>query len=574
MQNATTKIEKPQRWDAPFGPSMTTAMVEQLMQISPFREMDESAFSSEVPLRGILQMDCRINQYRRGEIVLREGDYGHSAFLILAGELLVSLQSLPAHLLGRPQSEKKSFFESLSQLWSNSRHPEVRRQARHQDDSQIRTDGNHDRTRVFLQDVPRTLELSKTEILQPGEIFGELAALTRSQRSATVVSKDDSVVVEIRWQGLRELMKRDPALRQYIDKEYREHGLRAHLRETEMLRNLPTETIEQLADQVQFESYGNFAWSQQFESARKQDVAEQIRSEPVIAEQGEYPNGFILVRNGFARLSRRFGTGHQTIAYLGKGDSFGIRELAHNWRSDEQQAWTLSLRAVGYVDVLRIPTDAMEKLVFPNLKESEMPAPLSKRDSKPAQSDRRQQKRDASVAPDLLEFLMDHRFVNGTQAMMIDMNRCTRCDDCVRACASTHDNNPRFVRTGPIHNGLMVANACMHCADPVCMIGCPTGAIGRDEITGSVMINDLTCIGCSTCANSCPYDNIKMVNIRDAQGQPFVDQQSGMPIEKATKCDLCSEQMGGPACQRACPHDALVRLDLSNPEALAQWINS
>ena len=49
----------------------------------------------------------------------------------------------------------------------------------------------------------------------------------------------------------------------------------------------------------------------------------------------------------------------------------------------------------------------------------------------------------------LLEFLVEHRFVNGTQAMMIDLNRCTRCDDCIRACASTHDNNPRFVRNGP-----------------------------------------------------------------------------------------------------------------------------
>ena len=43
-------------------------------------------------------------------------------------------------------------------------------------------------------------------------------------------------------------------------------------------------------------------------------------------------------------------------------------------------------------------------------------------------------------------FLVEHRFVNGTASMLIDLDRCTRCDDCVRACAVAHDNNPRFVR--------------------------------------------------------------------------------------------------------------------------------
>jgi Fe-S-cluster-containing dehydrogenase component len=173
----------------------------------------------------------------------------------------------------------------------------------------------------------------------------------------------------------------------------------------------------------------------------------------------------------------------------------------------------------------------------------------------------------------LLEFLVDRRLMNGHQAMVIDLDRCTRCDDCVRACAATHDNNPRFTRQGPRHGPLMVAQACMHCVDPVCMIGCPTGAIGRDEATGVVRINDRTCIGCSTCAQGCPYDNIKMVEIRDRRGALLVDATTQQPLAKATKCDLCIDLPGGPACQRACPHDALVRLDLGNLGGLAQWVS-
>ena len=103
------------------------------------------------------------------------------------------------------------------------------------------------------------------------------------------------------------------------------------------------------------------------------------------------------------------------------------------------------------------------------------------------------------------------------------------------------------------------------------MIGCPTGAISRDSAGGQVVINDITCIGCSTCANSCPYNNIQMVEIRDARGEPLLDQEK-KPVTKAAKCDLCLEQPAGPACVRACPHDALTRLNIRDTDTLAAWL--
>ena len=175
------------------------------------------------------------------------------------------------------------------------------------------------------------------------------------------------------------------------------------------------------------------------------------------------------------------------------------------------------------------------------------------------------------IPSDLLEFFAELRFLNGTKTMIINLDHCTRCDDCVRACAATHGNNLRFVRHGPTHDRFMVANACMHCHDPVCMLGCPTGAIHRHEQSGKVVINDLTCIGCASCANNCPYDSIRMVEIRDRKGVA-VRAPDGQPINKATKCDLCIEQHGGPSCQRACPHDALRRVDMSDLEQISDWL--
>ena len=88
-----------------------------------------------------------------------------------------------------------------------------------------------------------------------------------------------------------------------------------------------------------------------------------------------------------------------------------------------------------------------------------------------------------------------------------------------------------------------------------------------------MVINDDTCIGCATCANSCPYDNIRMVDVRDQAGSFIVDATMNVPIAKATKCDLCVDQLGGPACQRACPHDALKRTDMEDLRSLADWLD-
>ena len=64
-----------------------------------------------------------------------------------------------------------------------------------------------------------------------------------------------------------------------------------------------------------------------------------------------------------------------------------------------------------------------------------------------------------------------------------------------------------------------------------------------------------------------------MVEVRDKHGDFIRDTTTKEPIVKATKCDLCLDQLGGPACQRACPHDALKRIDMGNLSELGGWVN-
>jgi Fe-S-cluster-containing hydrogenase component 2 len=153
-----------------------------------------------------------------------------------------------------------------------------------------------------------------------------------------------------------------------------------------------------------------------------------------------------------------------------------------------------------------------------------------------------------------LQYAMDSGLVHGESVLLIDLEKCTRCDDCVRACADVHDGVPRFIREGSRFRNFSVPTACYHCTDPVCMIGCPTGAITRPLGTLEVAIDAATCIGCENCVRRCPWDNIQTIPFANAKGK------------LATKCDLCIGRDAGPACVQMCPHGAAVRVNFKEQD--------
>jgi Fe-S-cluster-containing dehydrogenase component/CRP-like cAMP-binding protein len=553
-------MSRPKRWDQPFGDDMTEPEVNRLLLFPAIKAIKKEKFSRSIPLEGILRNDARIMRYKADDIVLREGDYGNSAFLVLSGEVCVVLGAVPPEILGRRTPQKKNFWQALSQLWGNPKIPEKRDISRYGSEALGLKQESPAVKPIFLQDVSAVLDANKTATLGKGRYFGELAALGRTPRTSTIFAKSDTVLLEIRWQGLRELIKRDEGWRREIDQTYRQNALKTHLHATPIFSHLNDEDLQAVAEQTQFEPYGEFDWNTSYKKIKDRDSKEALQGEPTIAREGDFPDGVLMVRAGFARVSFRRGNGSKTLTYLGAGDYYGADETYRSLSGEKDVRLKVSIAGLGYVEILRVPAETIEKHVLSQwtAKNWQM-----RRESKgPSRYRRMSDFFDRSLADSaLLEWAVQERFINGTQTMLINMDRCVRCDDCVRACAETHDGNPRFIRHGKTFQHWMVANSCMHCADPVCMIGCPTGAIHRSMAGGSVVINDDTCIGCQTCANACPYSNIRMASIRGDDGQTIVDPVNHNPILKATKCDLCSDQITGPACAYACPHDALKRVD-------------
>ncbi|MBK5263933.1 MAG: 4Fe-4S dicluster domain-containing protein, partial [Alphaproteobacteria bacterium] len=111
------------------------------------------------------------------------------------------------------------------------------------------------------------------------------------------------------------------------------------------------------------------------------------------------------------------------------------------------------------------------------------------------------------------------------------------------------------------------------------MADCPPDAIHRGP-DGEVFIDE-TCIGCGNCQRNCPYGVIRMDSVPPEKpnllswlffgsgpgpGEPskkwrYANKEPGVELpKKAIKCDMCSGIAGGPACVRACPTGAAIRV--------------
>ena len=177
---------------------------------------------------------------------------------------------------------------------------------------------------------------------------------------------------------------------------------------------------------------------------------------------------------------------------------------------------------------------------------------------------------------------MDNGLGEATDTLIINESLCVGCDNCESACAQTHAGVSRLDReAGPSFAGIHVPIACRHCEQPHCMKDCPTNSILRTEL-GEVFIDHNTCIGCGNCYNNCPYGVIRMASLAKPSGKGFLgrlfgsgsgagsDTGAGGDGKKAVKCDLCKGLDGGPACVRACPTGAALRI---KPEAFSKVAN-
>ncbi len=153
-----------------------------------------------------------------------------------------------------------------------------------------------------------------------------------------------------------------------------------------------------------------------------------------------------------------------------------------------------------------------------------------------------------------LDEFLQQGLMEATNLLVLDLEKCTRCDECAKACADIHDDPvpgnhvTRLIRDGLRFDKYLVASSCRSCLDPYCMVGCPVGSIQRN-VNGTILIKDW-CIGCGLCERNCPYGNITM---HETTGRATAERV-------AVTCDFCASTGGVARCVYACPHDAAQRM--------------
>ena len=471
-----------------------------------------------------ISLDVSVALWREGAVLFEEGSYVDVAFFLVKGAAAAYLSK---HVdVPPPAGDPDPVSSASGEMMLPSALPG---ETVYFQQSQRGGDAGG---ATFLSAMDFDLDgAGEVVTLGPGEFFGEIGALNGWPQSVTVKTLTPCVVVQIRVPALRLLKRQSSSFRKKIDAAYRERALLPQLRACPVFRACPDALLARLAERVDLVSY---------------------KPGEVVIEEGATVEALHIVRSGFMRLSRRMGSGEATVTYLSKSTSVGEIELL----VDGFDSARFTVSSVGYGELVRIArSDLFEVLRAAPASEQELwrQAVARIKETGSRMGDPR--------SSEFIEFALDKGLVEGNSILVMNLDVCTRCDDCVRACADTHGGRPRFVREGDRYENLLIAKSCYHCQDPVCLVGCPTGAIRRANVGEVVEIKEQICIGCATCHDNCPYDAIVMHDTGTAWADDALPKAlRGTPRAVASKCDLCYTSSAGPACVRNCPQHCAFRV--------------
>ncbi len=388
-------------------------------------------------------------------------------------------------------------------------------------------------------DVPADGGKLKHVSLRKGQFFGELGLLSGRRRSGTVRAGANCVLIETPRRSMLKLIASIESVRRQIDETSLRRAVRSQI--------APFVSENDLDEMITGATIKSFPAGQ------------------TIFKEGDAADGLHLIRRGSVTISRIIGGKEVVLSYVAAGNYVGEMALLS---SDAKRSATV--RAAVNCETILLSAQMFSEVLSRNATlRGGIEARVLERLAKNVQ-------RETEPDPgNLISFLIGQGLGEGTDVLLIDESLCVRCDNCEKACADVHDGTSRLDReAGPTFANIHVPTSCRHCENPHCMKDCPPDAIHRNP-NGEVFI-DSTCIGCGNCERNCPYGVIQLSQV-DPKRQPpslWAWLLTGLTTEpgreahyhndelgkKAVKCDMCKDLSGGPACVRACPTGAAIRV--------------
>ena len=387
--------------------------------------------------------------------------------------------------------------------------------------------------------------------INTGSIFGEVGLISGRRRGATIRAGKDSICVEISRTAALKLQSSVPAAKRAIERIATERQLLQLFGS-----GLVSSDLNEVLDNSEIQTV----------SAGK----------PVITE-GDEGDDIFIIRQGSMIVEKKVAGKQVFLSYLPAGSYVGEMALIGNTRR------TATVKAAVKSEVIKLDGAAFKALL--EMKPQLLARIKSDMASRQDLNAFIEAKKDSfssvvDMYSNVANFLVENGMGEATDVLLIDETLCVGCDNCEKACADSHEGLSRLDReAGRTYAHLHVPTSCRHCEHPHCMADCPPNAIHRGP-DGEVFIDD-TCIGCGNCQRNCPYGVIRMeaeppkkpgllswmmLGMGPGPGEPSkkwsyknADPNVAKP-KKAIKCDMCSGIDGGPACVRACPTGAAIRV--------------
>ena len=394
-------------------------------------------------------------------------------------------------------------------------------------------------------------DASKIVAIESGSIFGEVGLISGRRRGATIRAGEESICVEISRTAALKLQSSVPAAKRAIERIATERQL-LQLFGSGLVSTDLAEVLD--SSEIQTVSAGK----------------------PVITE-GDEGDDIFIIRQGSMIVEKKVGGKQVFLSYLPAGSYVGEMALIGNTRR------SATVKAAVKSEVIKLDGAAFKALLArkPVLL-ARIKADMASRQDLNAFVEAKKDSFSSVVDmySNVANFLVENGIGEATDVLLIDENLCVGCDNCEKACADSHEGLSRLDReAGRTYAHLHVPTSCRHCEHPHCMADCPPNAIHRGP-DGEVFIDD-SCIGCGNCQRNCPYGVIRMeaeppkrpgllswmlLGLGPGPGEPSkkwsyknADRSVEKP-KKAIKCDMCSGIEGGPACVRACPTGAAIRV--------------
>ena len=206
-----------------------------------------------------------------------------------------------------------------------------------------------------------------------------------------------------------------------VQDRYRSRTLGTHLRQISLFADVSDDVIARIVEKAEFVQFDPEDLLRT-KGDQREEAKRKLMAGARIVEQGAAGDALYLVVGGHVKVAVRAGAADLAVTYLRKGDYAGELCLLMD------EPWPFTLSALEHVELVKIARSEVQAIISSG--------DAAQRELWKTGVKRLKQRGFALRNPQAsrqLQMAMDTGLIHGESVLLIDLETCTRCDDCVTA---------------------------------------------------------------------------------------------------------------------------------------------